>query len=647
MLWYLLIGIGLVGLLVGLDGIFPIRRWAAAGISGLNQVVTKVDAGFAFTAVFFLAISTIIGMLIAIIGLGLFHYNMNFFGIPGYFWNVRANPHAMQWLAIGLAGGMFLTALMMAPNVFKRTKLHGTARWANKRDARKAGLHSRSGILLGRAHARDLRLGGTEHVIVEAPTRAGKGVGVVIPNLLDWEGSAVILDVKQENYTATAGYRVKELGQIVYLIDPLNESGKTSRYNPLGYIRRDDPVNVIHEMQKVGIMLYPEPLHGDAFWLDMARTAFIGIGAYVAACADKPFTIGQIYREITGASSQKSVMRLVSRMEREGTPLSKEAASALSSYANNSDNTYAGIRSTVLSKINLWVNPYVDAATSESDFALEDLRLGGRDQSGNRRAISLYLGVSPNDIETIQPLYNLIVQQIIDRNVRELYDDERMYKVLVVLDEFARLGQSTILAQAFSYVAGYGLRLLPVVQSRSQLRAIYGQDVAKEIMTNCGAEVVFGVKEDDICSELERRIGYYTFKSESRSRKMSEMFDTSRSRSDQRRALMMAQEIRDMPPTDALIFRANTPAIKAKKIRYFKERRYMKRILPAPIVSAREVERDTPALPEFDDVNDETLSDTDACSEHENSVAQGSEDVIDAESREVLERRGGGFGGSF
>ena len=195
--------------------------------------------------------------------------------------------------------------------------------------------------------------------------------------------------------------------------------------------------------------------------------------------------------------------------------------------------------------------------------------------------------MSPNDIETIAPLYNLIVQQIIDQNVRELFDEKRMFKVLVLLDEFARLGQATMLAQAFSYVAGYGLRLLPVVQSRSQLRAIYGPDGAKEIITNCGAEVIFGVKEDDICRELESRIGDFTFKATSRSRKLWESFDGSLSTSDQRRALMMAQEIRDMDLSRALIFRAAMPALQAKKLRYYEDRRYMDRLLPPPAVPAR------------------------------------------------------------
>lgn len=570
---------------LGLSGLFYAAHLCGLPVAAFLKKALKPS--IVFGLLLYLAATAIFGMIAASIGLEVFSSSMRVEMLPLYFWQLRNNSEAMTWLAQGVGGAAVILGLFALLLMRKPVKLHGSARWANRADVQKAGLFAEDGILVGRGFGKDLRLGGTEHVLVEAPTRAGKGVGIVIPNLLDWTGSTVVLDVKQENYDRTAGYRQGPLGQRVFLIDPLNAEGKTARYNPLAYIDRRNPADVIHELQKVGMMLYPEPVHGDSFWLDMARTAFIGLGAYVAAHPEKPFTIGQIYREFSGARGQKEVFGLIDKMKVARTPLSQQAESALSSYANNSDNTYAGIRSTVLSKINLWVNPHVDAATSDSDFALEELREGSVGPDGRRVPISLYLGVSPNDIETIQPLYNLIVQQIIDRNVRELYDEARMFKVLVLLDEFARLGQATILAQSFSYVAGYGLRLLPVVQSRSQLRAIYGPDIAKEIITNCGVEVIFGVKEDDICTELERRIGYYTFKAESRSRRLTGGGGSSVSRSDQRRALMMAQEVRDLDPAKALLFRASTPAILARKVRYFEDDRYQKRLLPPPAIKAR------------------------------------------------------------
>src|SRR3546814_2440942 len=89
----------------------------------------------------------------------------------------------------------------------------------------------------------------------------------------------------------------------------------------------------------------------------------------------------------------------------------------------------------------------------------------------------------------LAPVYNLFLQQLIDLNTRELPENGGRVPVLILLDEFARLGKAPVIASAFSYVAGYGLRLLPVIQSRSQPRGIYGVDVTDEIIANCGLEI--------------------------------------------------------------------------------------------------------------------------------------------------------------
>ncbi|MGQ3045057.1 MAG: type IV secretory system conjugative DNA transfer family protein, partial [Brevundimonas aurantiaca] len=143
-----------------------------------------------------------------------------------------------------------------------------------------------------------------------------------------------------------------------------------------------------------------------------------------------------------------------------------------------SENTFASVRQSITTRMGLWLNPRVDAATAASDFDLRDLR-GGR--------LSLYLGATPDNMLRIQPLYALLFQQLVDLNSRALPGPADR-PALIVLDEFARLGPAPVLAHAFAWVAGYGLRLLAVLQSPSQLRAIYGPDVAEEVMTNCGVE---------------------------------------------------------------------------------------------------------------------------------------------------------------
>lgn len=533
----------------------------------------------------------IVAMVAGVAILGRFSTSIEWAALPGWWWRNLGNATVRRALLEGWACGVAVVGLILVIVTHRPQKLHGEARWARWGDVRRAHLADADGIILGRFNGRNLRLGGTEHALVEAPTRAGKGVGIVIPNLLEWRESAVVLDIKQENWEKTAGYRARELRQATWLFDPLTPSGKTAHYNPLGYFDRTNPVEVIHELQKIGVMLYPEPKDGESFWLDSARSAFIGVGAYVAATPELPFTIGEIYRQVTAADAKGRFLKIIHQRQTSDNPLSPQCVSALSDYISGSDNTHSGIRQTVTSRINLWLNPYVDAATSSSDFELADLR---------RSPMSLYLGVSPDDIERIQPLYNLICQQIIDLNVRALpTKTTNNVKVLLVLDEFARLGQASIIAQSFSFVAGYGLRLLPIIQSRSQLRAIYGQDTAKEIMTNCGVEVIFGVKEDDISRELESRIGTYTFKAVSRSRSIWQRFSGSNSTSDQRRPLLLAQEIRELDPGKALVFRAATPPILATKIRYFEEDSLVQRssIRPPELQQRAAIEerRKTPA----------------------------------------------------
>lgn len=516
----------------------------------------------------------IVGSLIALFGLGRLTADINPLKIPEFWWFYRENTEVMGWLQTGLVASGCIAVITFMLKYKRPQKLHGEARWANARDIKKAKLAVKDGILLGRTTFGTLRLGGTEHVLVEAPTRAGKGVGIVIPNLLEWQESVVVLDIKQENWDITAGFR-KSLGQDVFLFNPLSAEGRTACYNPLGYFDRNNPVTVINEMQKIGQMLYPEPKDGESFWLDSARSAFIGVGAYIAATKELPFSIGEIYRQITAGDAKKRLHQIVRARQEGDNPLSKECVSAISDYVTSSDNTYSGIRQTVTSRINLWLNPYVDRATETSDFDLRQLR---------QHPMSLYLGVSPDNIERAAPLYNLVLQQIVDLNVRELPTrDQNNIKVLMVMDEFARLGRANMIANGFSFVAGYGLRLMPVVQSRSQLRHIYGHDNAKEIITNCGVEVIFGVKEDDISKELESRVGTYTYQARSRSRKVWEGFEGSVSFSEQRRPLLFAQEIRELPEDKMLVFRAMTPAILATKIKYYEESKYTKlAALPAP-----------------------------------------------------------------
>ena len=489
--------------------------------------------------------------------------------VPAALWAMRGYPIVYGPFLVGFSVGVALTVALVVSTLFKRQKLHGEARWARIGEVRRGKLLGSSGIVLGKFGGKVMRFGGPEHVMLEAPTRAGKGVGVIIPNLLDWPDSLVVLDIKQENFDNTAGYRLRVLGQRVVLFNPLDAKGNTARYNPLSYIARRDPVEVINELQKIGMMLFPDPVSGDNFWAESARTAFLGVGAYVAATVDDgddalPFTMGEIYRQFAAGDAATRFPKIIRKREQAGQPLSGGCVSALKDFTTASPNTFTSIRQSVTAKINAWLNPYVDAATSESDFDLSDFR----DQR-----ISLYLGVSPDDLERVAPIYGLLFQQLIDRNVRELpKGDRHQVKVLVALDEFASLGKCSVLAQAFSYVAGYGLRLLPAFQSIEQIQGVYGDKVAADIERNCAVRLVLRPAGLSDAKKISDQLGTYTFRA--RSRSMGTWGGNgSVSDSDQRRPLLLPQEVEMLPENDLIVFRRGMYATYGKKVRYYAEKK--------------------------------------------------------------------------
>lgn len=508
----------------------------------------------------------VLGSLVALIGMGQFRSDLNLLKLPEYFWFYRHNSYVMGWLLKGVLG-VSGTGALIAAFIFINQKdpLHGAARWANHNEAKHAGLMDGEGLLLGKSGNAFIQFGGTEHVLLEAPTRAGKGVGIVIPNLLTWADSVVVLDVKQENWQKSAGWR-KSLGHQVLLFDPLDTQGRTARFNPFSHINRTDPVEVIDELQKIAAMLWPPPANGESFWMDSARTAFLGVTSYIAATEELPFTMGEVYRNFSAGDAKARFPRIIREREAAGNPLSEACVSALNDWISSSANTFTGIRQSVSAKINLWLNPYVDAATSESDFDLREFR---------SKPISLYLGVSPDNMERMADIYNLLFQQLIDLNVRELPDPDsgkHPVKLLLLLDEFARLGRASVIASGFSYVAGYGIRLLPVIQARGQLRNVYGPDVTSEIVQNCGVELVFTPKDIGVAKEISERLGNYTFAAKSRSKRIWEAFEGSVSTSDQRRPLMLPQELLLMSQDDVVVLRAGIPPLKGTKLRYYKDK---------------------------------------------------------------------------
>jgi len=525
-----------------------------------------------------LAIFLFVGSNVLLLGLrshdGGFHWSELALAWPHYGTNARLD----RWITFGTLAGTIAAFAVMG--LILRTKprpLHGEARFATEREIRKANLRADRGILLGRKDGKFLCFGGPEHVMVYAPTRSGKGVGYVIPNLLNWPDSVVALDVKKENFDRTAGFR-QASGQAVFLFDPLDEQGRTARYNPFAYVRRD-PVDLYDDLQRIAVMLFPAENRADPFWFETARSAFVAIGGYVAETPGLPFTIGEILRQLSSSSDLKGhFLNVMKERAKSSSPLSSYCMAGLNDFLSASENTMNSVRKTTTARLGLWLNPRIDTATSANDFDLRELR---------SRPMSIYLGVTPDNLDRMAPLLNLFFQQVIDLNSRELPEQnpKLKYRVLLLLDEFPALGHVGVLAKSVAFVAGYGIRLLTIIQSPSQLRAVYGPDLAKTIMTNHAIEVVFAPKEQNVANELSERIGYDTVKSKSRSRPWGlSSGKRSESVSDQRRALMLPQELKLIPSSKAFILATSVPPIICDKIVYFDDKAFTSRLLPAPVI---------------------------------------------------------------
>lgn len=464
--------------------------------------------------------------------------------------------------------------------------LHGSARFASRRHLKRAGLLSPSphALVVGRRGRRLLYMGGQQFALLAAPTRSGKGVGVVIPNLLHYGGSVVVLDIKQENFDLTSGWRHRQ-GHDVHLFNPFAEDGRTARWNPLHYV--SSGIHRISDIMSLAEILYPETDRAQAFWVSQARNAFLAFALYLfdrhdaegggsRARPSREPTLGDIFRLSTGDGSDfRTYLQALSRAPF----LGGAGRNAFNNLLSQQEETFASIMGTFREPLNIFINLIVDAATRGNDFLLTDVR---------RKPITIYIGVQPNKLAESRLLLNLFFSQLIKLNTAELpsQNPELTVPCLLLMDEFTSIGRVDILAHAVSFIAGYNLRLLPIIQSLSQLSAVYGDDVARTFVTNHALQIVYTPREQRDANEYSDMLGYTTV----RRKNVTTGRERSVSHSDERRALMLPQELKAMSQEKEVIFYESLGhPVMADKIRYYKEARFRKRLLPAVEVPRCEV----------------------------------------------------------
>jgi type IV secretion system protein VirD4 len=516
------------------------------------------------------------------------------FTSTAHYWQLYAGDPALRKKLLASMGICGIGLLVVLPAALfaaarPRRALHGNARFASLAEVRGAGLLGDSdaagpGILVGRYGRHFLALAGQLSVMLSAPTRSGKGVGVVIPNLLNWPDSVVVLDVKGENFAATAGYRAAH-GQAVYAFSPFDEGARSHRWNPLSAVRTS-PLHRVGDLLTVGQVFFPNDGSGtssEAFFNDQARNLFLGLGLLLLETPELPRTVGEMLRQSSGKgrSLKDHLSGLIAHRRDSGQPLSDECTDALQRLLSNSENTLSSVVATFNAPLTIFADALVDAATSADDFRLEDMR---------RRRMSIYVRIPPNRLANARPLLALFFSQLVSLNTQALPEQDSTLTVqcLLVNDEFTAMGRVGVITSAAAFLAGYNLRLLTVVQAMSQLDAVYGDKEARTFATNHGLQILYAPREQRDADEYSAMLGHFTERATSRGRSRSfsghGQSTVSRNESEQRRALLLPQEFKELGSERLVVICENCKPILGEKIRYHREKVFKARLLPAPVV---------------------------------------------------------------
>jgi type IV secretion system protein VirD4 len=469
--------------------------------------------------------------------------------------------------SIGIAIGMSVWRAREA----KTITTYGSARWATKDEIRRAGLLGPDGVVLGR-FARDyLRHDGPEHVLCFAPTRSGKGVGLVIPTLLTWPGSAIVHDIKGENWQLTASWRAR-FGRAL-LFDPTNPD--SAAYNPLLEVRRGD--SEVRDVQNVAdILVDPEgALERRNHWEKTSHSLLVGAILHVLY-AESDKTLAGVASFLSDPKRPiETTLRAMMTTRHLGEQPHPVVASAARELLNKSENERSGVLSTAMSFLGLYRDPVVARVTSRCDWRISDLVDGVR-------PATLYLVVPPSDISRTKPLVRLVVNQIGRRLTEEL--KVRRHRMLLMLDEFPALGRLDFFESALAFMAGYGLKSFLIAQSLNQIEKAYGPN--NSILDNCHVRVAFATNDERTARRVSDALGTATelraMRNYAGHRLSPWLGHLMVSRQETARHLLTPGEVMQLPPTDELVLFSGSPPIRAHKARYYEDRRLKSRVLPPP-----------------------------------------------------------------
>jgi type IV secretion system protein VirD4 len=481
---------------------------------------------------------------------------------------------------IAAAGGVAAVAVATTMSVLrareaKRVTTYGSARWAETREIRDAGLLGDDGVLLGRWRKDYLRHNGPEHVLCFAPTRSGKGVGLVVPTLLTWPGSAIVHDIKGENWTLTAGWRAR-FGRVL-LFDPTN--AQSAAYNPLLEVRRGEWE--VRDVQNIAdVLVDPEgALEKRNHWEKTSHALLVGTILHVLY-AEPDKTLAGVANFLSDPrrpiEATLRAMMTTSHLGESG--VHPVVASAARELLNKSENERSGVLSTAMSFLGLYRDPVVATVTRQCDWRIRDLVEG-------ETPCTLYLVVPPSDISRTKPLVRLILNQIGRRLTEELASKDRRHRLLLMLDEFPALGRLDFFESALAFMAGYGLKSFLIAQSLNQIEKAYG--INNSILDNCHVRVSFATNDERTAKRVSDALGTATeirdAKNYAGHRLSPWLGHLMVTRQETARPLLTPGEVMQLPSDDELVLVSGCHPIRARKARYFEDPQLQARILPPPV----------------------------------------------------------------
>jgi type IV secretion system protein VirD4 len=438
--------------------------------------------------------------------------------------------------ALIVVGGSAATVLFVYAMNLRRARalsanaedLHGSARWANSEDIEATGLVHSTGVYVGGWQDREtgylnyLRHDGPEHVLAFAPTRSGKGVGLVIPTLLAWSESAVVYDIKGENWARTAGFRTA-CGHLCFKFSPV-EVANSSRFNPLAEVRIQTPRDV-SDAQNIADMIVRtgEDSPQERYWQDAAVSITTGMVLHVCYAASASgrvacladlsavFTYpGQTFREtlaeVESCTHDPEYKQKWRTRDGDRTATHPVVREKVREMLDKEEKDFSGVLSTAKTALTLYSDPLVAQNTAASDFRIDDL-------VNHWRPVSLYLVVPPSDKIRLRPLIRLIFTMIVNR-LTERMDFEgaaqknNRYRLLFMIDEFPSLKRMEVFADALSYMAGYGLKAYLITQDIRQIVDEYGPN--ESIVSNCHVRIAYAPNQYDTAELLSKMTGTKT-----------------------------------------------------------------------------------------------------------------------------------------